>query len=120
MTHYYEQLTQFERNGFTVIVDKTWEELHPRDCFEPSDVSEICKNIDNGRYDWFMLRIRVLFEGYEFACEHLGGCCYEDAREVLSDGTADDMIAQAMISAQKEKARLSEMLNDKSAVECVA
>ena len=55
MSHYYEQLTQFERNGFTVIVDKTWEELHPRDCFEPSDVAEICKNIDNGQYDWFML-----------------------------------------------------------------
>jgi len=106
MQRYYDELATYERDGFTVIVDKTYEDLHPRDCFEADDIDEICRKIDNGTYDWFMLRVRVMVEGLELSSEYLGGCLYKDAREVLTDGTAEDIIDQALSRAKQEVYRL--------------
>jgi hypothetical protein len=67
----------------------------------------MCQNIEHGNLDWFMLRVRVLVEGLELAEEFLGGCLYEDAREVLTDGTAEDIIDQALTRAKAQVYRLS-------------
>ena len=99
---HYDTLLDEQRGPFQIIVDKTWEDLHPRDMFEADDIDEICRKIDNCTYDWFMLRTRVFYEGVELAAEYLGGCLYEDAREVLTDGLAEDQIYQALINAKKE------------------
>jgi len=117
---YYDQLAVFERNGFDVIVDKTYEELNPRDLFDDavSDIDEIIKDIDRGHLDWFMLRVRVLFEGLEMGSAYLGGCLYENPNEILSDGTAEDIIGEAMKEAKERVARLKDqfaMLADKQA-----
>ena len=103
---HYDTLLDEQRGPFQIIVDKTWEDLNPRDMFEDDDIDEICRKIDNCTYDWFMLRTRVLFEGVELACEYLGGCLYEDAREVLTDGMAEDQIYQALINAKTELAAM--------------
>lgn len=105
MRHYDELLNE-KRGPFTVIVDKTWEDLSPRDMFEEDDVDEICRKIDNCTYDWFMLRTRVIYEGVELSCEYLGGCLYEDASDVLTDGMAEDQIYQAMLHAKVELAAM--------------
>ena len=109
MQNYYNELATFERDGFTIIVDTTHEDIHPRDCFETDDVAEICRKIDDGTYEWFMLRVRVLVEGLELSSEYLGGCLYEDAREVLTDGTAEDQIHSALTAAKKQVYRLSKV-----------
>ena len=103
---HYENLATYDRNGFTVIVDKTWEDIHPGDCFDDScyDIQDMCRRIDSGDLDWFMLRVRVLIDDVELSSEYLGGCMYEDAREVLTDGTAEDLIYTAIEDA-KTKAR---------------
>jgi len=108
MTRYYDEIASFERDGFFVIVDKSWEDLNPRDCFDDSvsDIDEIIKDIERGHLDWFFLRVRVLVDGHEMAAEHLGGCLYEDPREVLKDGTAEDLISEAMITAKREVYRM--------------
>lgn len=99
---YYDELATFERDGFTVIVDKTWEDIDPWDqlseCFDSE--KQLREDIDSGKYDWFMLRVRVFIEGLELGNAYLGGCLYEDAREVLTDGTADDIIDEAMRGAK--------------------
>jgi len=107
---YYDELAQYERDGFTVIVDKTYEDMHPRDSFDDSchDIDEICRDIDRGHLDWFMLRVRILVEGLELSSEYLGGCLYEDAREIFTDGTAEDLIDQAMTDAKKQVYRLKQ------------
>jgi hypothetical protein len=104
---YYDTLAEYEREGYTIIVDKSWEDLNPRDMFEAEDADEVCRKIDNGTYDWFMLRVRVLVEGLELSSEYLGGCCYEDAKEVLTDGTAEDKIYEALADAKKQVYKLS-------------
>lgn len=99
---YYDELATYERDGFTVIVDKTYEDLDPNDQFEACDVAEICRKINDYTYDWFMLRVRVLVDSLEMGSAYLGGCLYEDARDVLKDGTAEDMISEALAEAKRE------------------
>jgi len=109
MTQYYDTIAEFERDGYTVIVDKTYEDIHPSDLFDDSehDVKQLCQDIEGGNLDWFMLRVRVLVEGLELGSAYLGGCLYEDAREVLSDGTAEDFIDEAMKEAKSQVYRMS-------------
>lgn len=106
MQRYWDTLAEFQRENFEIHVEKSWEDLHPGDCFDDTcfNIKEICEEIDRGDLDWFMLRVRVLFEGVELAEEYVGGFLYKDAREVLTDGTAEDMIWTA-IDAAKGRAR---------------
>ena len=108
---YYDTLAEYDRDGFNVIVDKTWEDLHPQDSFDTSinpdpglpyyDVEDMCRKIDRGELDWFMLRVRVMHEDVELAVNYVGGFLYEDAREVLTDGVAEDMIQESLDEARK-------------------
>lgn len=102
MQRYYDTIAEFDRDGFHIIVDKTWEELDPRDCFDDSchDMDEMCRKIDNGTYEWFMLRVRVMVEGLELGSNYLGGCLYENPEEVLTDGVAEDCIYEALREAK--------------------
>ena len=105
---YYDELARYERDGFEIIVDKTWEDLNPRDSFDESccDIEEIIKDIDRGHLDWFMLRVRALVDGHELGSAYLGGMLYEDPSECLTDGSAEDMICEAIKEAKTEARRL--------------
>ncbi len=107
---HYDELLREQRGPFTVVVDKTWEDLSPRDCFEDDDIEEICRKIDNCTYDWFMLRTRVFFMDVELAANYLGGCLYEDAREVLTDGIAEDQIYSTLLESKKPFVELKEKI----------
>ena len=98
----YTELARYERGGFDIIVDKTWEDIYVSDLFDDTcyDIKDICNKIDSGVYDWFMLRVRVLVDGLELGSHYLGGCLYEDAGEVLTDGIAEDCIAEAIKEAK--------------------
>ena len=111
---HYDTLKEEQRGPFKVIVDKTWEDIHPRDCFDDSchDIQELCEKIDAGYYDWFMLRTRVFYEGIELASEYLGGCLYQDAMDVFEDGIAEDQIEQAMSNARRQAEDLRKKLLD--------
>ena len=100
---YYDELARYERGGFDVIVDKTWEEINVADCFDDScyNIQELRDDINSGKLDWFQLRVRVSVDGHELGSSYLGGCLYEDAREVLSDGTAEDQIELALEEAKQ-------------------
>jgi hypothetical protein len=105
---YYDHLATYEREGFEVIVDKSYEELNPRDQFDESccDIEEIIRDIDRGHLDWFMLRVRVMLDGHELGSHYLGGMLYEDPRECLTDGSAEDCIYAALEEAKTEARRL--------------
>ena len=103
---YYDTLATYERDGFTIIVDKTYEDIDPRGQFDTNDIDEIIKDIDRGHLDWFMLRVRALVDGHELGSAYLGGMLYEDPSECLTDGSAEDMICEAIAEARKEALRL--------------
>jgi hypothetical protein len=111
---YYDELAVYERNGFDVIVDKSYEDTHPSDLFDDSehDVKQLCQDIECGNLDWFMLRVRVMVENIELSSEFLGGCLYKDAREVLTDGTAEGLIDTALTAAKRDVYRLYKKFQD--------
>jgi hypothetical protein len=116
MQRHYDELARYERDGFDVIVDKTWEDIPLADLFDTSidpdtgkpyfDVEDMARKIDRCELDYFMLRVRVLLDGHELGSHYVGGFLYEDASEVLRDGTAEDMIYEAMLEARAEARRL--------------
>jgi hypothetical protein len=113
---YYDTLATMQRDGFEIIVDKTWEDIPLADLFDTSidpdtglpyyDVEQMARDIDRGNLDYFMLRVRALVDGHELGSAYVGGFLYEDASEVLRDGTAEDMIYEAIAEAKKEALRL--------------
>lgn len=105
---HFDELARMEREGFEIIVDKTWEDCHPRDCFDDEDyvIEDICRKIDEGQMEWFVVRARVLAEGIELGTATVGGLLYEDSREVLRDGVAEDLIWEAEHEA---RTRLTEL-----------
>jgi hypothetical protein len=115
------ELLREQRMGFEVIVDKTWEDIPLDHLFDTSidpdtgkpyyDVKDMARKIDNCDLDYFMLRARVLLDGHELGEHIVGGFLYEDAREVLKDGMAEDLIYQAMSEAKTEARRLVGSLN---------
>jgi hypothetical protein len=111
---YYDELAVYERNGFDIIVDKSYEDMDPKDCFDDEcfNIKEMYSDIESGRLDWFMLRVRVMVENIELSSEFLGGCLYKDASEVLTDGTAEDLIDQALVTAKKDVYRLYKKFQD--------
>ena len=121
MQRHYDELARYERDGFDVIVDKTWEDIPLADLFDTSidpdtgkpyfDVEDMSRKIDRCELDYFMLRVRVLLDGHELGSHYVGGFLYEDAREVLRDGVAEDMIYEAMMEAREEARRLVGFLN---------
>jgi hypothetical protein len=114
MQRYYDELAVYERNGFDIIVDKSYEDLDPKDCFDDTqfDIAEMYHNIEHGNLDWFMLRVRVMVENIELSSQFLGGCLYKDPREVLTDGTAEDLIAEALVEAKRDVYRLYKKFQD--------
>jgi hypothetical protein len=115
MTRHWEELARYDRDGFEIIVDKTWEDSHPSDLFDDScyDISDICDRIDRGLLDWFVLRARALVDGHELGSSIVGGFLYEDAHETLEDGMAEDLIWEAVREARAEaqnlRVRLAEL-----------
>jgi hypothetical protein len=110
MTRYYDELARYERDGFTVIVDKSWEDLAIRDCFDDTchDIKEIERKIDNGTYDWFFVRVRAMVEDLEMGSAYLGGMLYENPADCLTDGCVEDMIYEALTEAKKDVYRLKQ------------
>jgi hypothetical protein len=121
MQRHYDELARYERDGFDVIVDKTWEDIPLADLFDTSidpdtgkpyfDVEDMSRKIDRCELDYFMLRVRVLLDGHELGSHYVGGFLYEDASEVLRDGVAEDMIYEAMLEAREEARKLVGFLN---------
>ncbi len=112
----YTELATYQREGFEIVVDKTWEDIPLDHLFDTSidpdtgkpyfDVEDMARKIDRCELDYFMLRVRVLLDGHELGSHYVGGFLYEDPMEVLRDGVAEDMIWEAMREAKEEARRL--------------
>ena len=117
---HWDELLRETRAGFEIVVDKSWEDIPLESLFDTSidpdtgkpyfDVKDMAHKIDRGDLDYFMLRARVLLDGHELGEHIVGGFLYEDARETLTDGMAEDLIYQAMQEAKTEVLRLRDKL----------
>jgi hypothetical protein len=114
---HWDELLREQRNGLTVVVDKSWEDIPLDHLFDTSidpdtgkpyyDVKDMADQIDRGDLDYFMLRARVMYNELELGEHIVGGFLYEDAREVLRDGMAEDLIYAA---EQEARAALPDLI----------
>ena len=100
---YWDKMRETHEGPFTIIVDKSWEDMNVRDCFDDScyNIEDLENKVNDGTYEWFMLRARVLLKGAEIGEHTVGGFMYENAEEVLCDGTADDVVWEAKREAKQ-------------------
>jgi hypothetical protein len=114
---YWDELLREQRGDMEIVVDKSWEDCRIRDLFDESccDIEDLERKVNNGDLDWFMLRARVFVEGLEVGEHICGGFLYEDAREVLKDGMAEDLIYGAMEEAKGKFYKLSRVFGGLSA-----
>lgn len=101
---HWEEIARFERDGFDIVVDKTWEDIDPWDqlseCFDSR--KQLYADIDSGKYDWFMLRVTASIKGREMGQSYLGGCLYENPADVMTDGTVEDQLITVLEEARRE------------------
>jgi hypothetical protein len=114
---YWDELLREQRGDLEIVVDKSWEDCRIRDLFDDTccDIEDLEQKVNNGDLDWFMLRARVFVEGLEVGEHICGGFLYEDAREVLKDGMAEDLIYSAMEEAKGKFYKLSRVFGGLSA-----
>jgi hypothetical protein len=102
---YYETIDTREVNGFTIILSVTPEDMHPRDSFDDTvdDIDEMCRKIDAGLLDWFIVRVQALKNGIELGTDYLGGNLYTSCRDFIeeSGGYYQEMIDSAIDEAKK-------------------
>jgi len=104
MTQYWHGMRQAEQDGMLIVVDRTYCDINPADMFDDScyDIAEINRKINDGFYDWFDLRARVLVEGLEVGYAACAGHLYENPMDVFEDGVAQDLIDEAVADAQRK------------------
>ena len=108
----FETLQEFVRDGFNVIVEACTENMPLSDFFDESayEIAEMERKVNYGIWDWFQLRVRVSLVGVELGRATLGSCLYADRADVLCDGVADDVIADALDIARECATKLRDRL----------
>ena len=112
---HWEVLDRQIRKGFDIIIDTAYEDIHPRELFDDDchDIDEICRKIDEGIYDWFMVRVRAMVDGIEMGSAYLGGNLYDSRADFLKDeDIVDDLVDQAVFEARNRAKSLTKKLVD--------
>lgn len=101
MKHYQTIKTE-DTQGFHIVCSVAYEDTHPSDLFDGSchDIGDICQKIDDGFYQWFMVRVEAYKNGILLGSVYLGGCLYESYEDFLEDGYYGDMVDQAVTEAK--------------------
>jgi hypothetical protein len=62
----------------------------------------ILERLDNGDvWAWAQVEVQATLPDRRTVSPHLGGCCYEDANNFKEGGYYEDMIAEALINAER-------------------
>ena len=99
------ELARYERDGFEVVVMAEPEMDNPLE-YWGDDESKLKKRIARGLTEFFKLCVYVYFEDLQLGYSQLGGTTYDDPRETLSNGVAEERISAAMTEAKACVARL--------------
>jgi hypothetical protein len=111
---HWDKLDTRIHKGFDIRIDTSYEEIHPRDLFDDAchDIDEICRKIDAGIYEWFMVRVRAMIDDVELSSAYLGGCLYDSREQFLEDCVLEDLIDEAVFQAGIRAKSLTKKLVD--------
>ena len=102
---HYEPIHTETFEGFDITMSVASEDMDLSDQLNAED----CEAIRSGRYAWFIARVTASKNGIILALDHLGGCCYANARDFIDEtGYYGDMRALVVEEAQGVIRRLAE------------
>jgi len=105
----WELIDTQERDGFTLELHFAPEDDAPEDHFATGDDeadAELCANIRNGIWLWFVARVTASKAGIALGTSYLGCCCYVNADQFI-DHSFDDMARDAIAEARATLAALA-------------
>lgn len=115
MKAHWEHLATEQQDGFEIQFSITPEDMHPADSFDASSFADedglqnLIQAIDDGELCWFVARVQAFKNGILLATDCLGGNCYEDPLDFISDsGYYDDMKSAVIEDAKKVIKALAE------------
>ena len=92
------------KDGFTIRFYACEEGLSIRDSFDlpEEDMQKLIEDIDSGNLNWFCAKVTASKNGIELASDYLGGCCYKNANEFLTNNDYyADMVDKVIIEAKE-------------------
>ena len=105
MSHW-ELINTETRNGFTIHAYAAPEDTDPNDHFD--DNGESAEAINNGVFEWFMVKVTASKAGVKLAEDYLGGCCYANVADFISE--PDSYYADMVIGVTDEaKDKIAEL-----------
>jgi hypothetical protein len=108
MMTYFEKIWEYKTANFTVDLSLAPEDMAPDWHFETEqERQQLLEDINEGRLEWFIARVRVLWDGEEIASDYLGGCCYKSFDEFRHDPYFYSMIHEAIKEARQYFAALT-------------
>ena len=106
---YWEEINRETVDGFDIVFSVAAEDMHPRDSFDmdTEELTQLCEDIDRGRYSWFIARVQAFRAGVELAADYLGGCLYDSAADFVKAG---DYYADMVDTVTREaRAKIEEL-----------
>jgi hypothetical protein len=110
MMTYFEKIWEYKTANFTVELSVAPEDIPPDDDFmfeTEQERKDLLEDINEGRLEWFIARVRVLWDGKEIASDYLGGCCYKSFDEFRHDHYFYSMVGEAIKEARQYFAALT-------------
>jgi len=90
--NYWEPLHEEKAEGFDIITSIQPEIMHPSESFDSSSFADddglqkLIEAIDNGSLQWFVVRVQAFKNGILLASDYLGGNCYENPSDFITEG----------------------------------
>jgi hypothetical protein len=107
---HYDTIDKQTVNGFDIVCSTTYEDTHPRDLFDDTvdDIGEMCRKIDLGLLDWFVVRVQAYKEGVLLGEAYLGGNLYDNRQDFVTEsgGYYQDLMGEAINEAKSKLDRL--------------
>jgi hypothetical protein len=108
---YFETVHTEQYEGFTIKLAFGEEDHDWRDDFDPGccDHEEIKRNLNSGKWMFFVARVEASQEGIVLGTDYLGSCMYEGVADFTQEGgywpdMRDTAIAEAKAVLEKLKA----------------
>lgn len=98
---YWKQFHSEEHGKFDIVASWAYEDCSIASCFDDTchDIEDLQRKVNDGTYEWFILRVQVFLNGAELGCDYLGGNMYENVEDVLTDGSYEDVKYRAVKEA---------------------
>lgn len=108
MRTYWEHLGTEQADGFEIQFSITPDDTHPADLYDPASFADedglqkLIEAIDRGDLQWFTARVQAFKNGVLLASDYLGGNCYDNPLDFISEGGYYEDMRWTVINEAKE------------------